>query len=214
MKRCCFFKDVKFNENFCFFFFGEVIKNIFIAKYCDFETFTFVANKLREENRMIRIKNMLICGLVLSFFIVGCGQKEEQPEYAGQKAKEEASQIKESMAKQSEKIKAEGSKIIEQAKSKAESMKDDTASIIKGLIAKAKTLLDQGKFKEAIVPAQDVLTNYDSDSQEAKGIIAKAKEKLKAMVTEKTKEELEATTTEKVEGLKGDLTDKLKGFGK
>jgi len=157
---------------------------------------------------------MLICGLVISFFIVGCGQKEDQPEYAGQQAKEEASQMEESMAKQAEEIAAEGSKVIEQAKSKAESMKEKTASIIKELIAKARTLLDQGKFKEAIVPAQDVLTNYDSDSQEAKGIIAKAKEKLKAMATEKAKEELETTATEKAEGLKGNITDKLKGFGK
>ena len=162
---------------------------------------------------MIRIKSTLICGLVLSFFI-GCGQKEEQPEYAGQQAKEQASQIKESMAKQAEEIKAEGSKIIEQARSEAESMKEKTASIIKELITRANTLLDQGKFKEAIVLAQDVLTNYDSDSQEAKGIIAKAKEKLEAMVTEKTKEEVETTATEKVEGLKGDITNKLKGFGK
>lgn len=128
---------------------------------------------------------MLIYGLILSFFIVGCGQKEEQPESVGQ-----------------------------EARSEAESMKEKTASIIKELITKANTLLDQGKFKEAIVPVQDVLTNYDSDSQEAKGIIAKAKEKLKAMVTEKTKEELETTATEKVEDLKGDITDKLKGFGK
>jgi Flp pilus assembly protein TadD len=163
---------------------------------------------------MIKIANMLICGLALSFIIIGCGQKEDQPEYAEQQAEQEASQIKESMAKQAEEMAAKGSKIIDQAKPEAESTKDKTASIIKGLIAKAKTLLDQGKFKEAIVPAQDVLTNYDSDSQEAKGIIAKAKEKLKAMVTEKTKEELETTATEKAEGLKGDITDKLKGFGK
>ncbi len=163
---------------------------------------------------MIMIKNFLICGLVLGFIIVGCGQKEDQPEYAGQQAKEEASQIKESMAKPAEEMAAKGSKIIDPARSEAESMKDKTASIIKELIDKAKTLLDQGKFKEAIVPAQDVLTNYDSDSQEAKGIIAKAKEKLKAMVTEKAKEDLGAGTTEKAEDLKGDITDKLKGFGK
>ena len=162
---------------------------------------------------MIRIKNMLICGLVLSFFIVGCGQKEEQPEYAEQQAEQEASQIQESMTKQAEEMAAKGSKIIDQAEPVAESTKDKTASTIKDLIAKAKTLLDQGKFKEAIASAQDVLTNYDSDSQEAKGIIAKAKEKLKAMVTEKAKEDLEATTTEKAEGLKGEITDKLKSFG-
>ena len=53
---------------------------------------------------MIRIKRMLICGLVISFFIVGCGQKEEQPEYTGQQAKEEASQIKESIAKPAEEM--------------------------------------------------------------------------------------------------------------
>ena len=73
---------------------------------------------------MIRIKNMLIGGLILSFFIVGCGQKEEQSEYAGQQANEDASQIKESMAKQAEEIKAEAGKIVEQARSEAESMKD------------------------------------------------------------------------------------------
>ncbi len=150
---------------------------------------------------MIKIKNMLICGLVLSFIIIGCGQKEDQPEYADQQAEQEASQIKESMAKQAEEMAVKGSKIIDQAKPEAESTKDKTASIIKELIAKAKTLLDQGKFKEAIATAQDVLTNYDSDSQEAKSIIAKAKEKLKA------------AATEKAEGFKGDITDKLKGFG-
>ncbi len=162
---------------------------------------------------MIKIKNMFICGLVISFFIVGCGQKEESPEYVGEQAKEEASQIKESMEEQAEEIEAEGSKIVEQVKSKAESMKDESASITKELITKANTLLDQGKYKEAIATSQDVLTNYDSDSQEAKGIIAKAKEKLEAMVTEITKEELDTSATEKVEGLKGDMTDKLKLFG-
>ena len=163
---------------------------------------------------MITIKNILLLGLVSCFLVVGCGQKQEQPETPETQTKQEMSQIKESMAKQAEEIKAEGSKITEQAKSEAESTKDETASIIKELIAKARALLDQGKFKEAIVPAQDVLTNYDSDSQEAKGIIAKAKEKLEAMATEKSKEELETTATEKVEGHKGDITDKLKGFGK
>ncbi len=150
---------------------------------------------------MIKIKNMLICGLALSFIIIGCGQKEDQPEYAEQQAEQEASQIKESMAKQAEEMAVKGSKIIDQAEPVAESTKDKTASIVKGLIAKAKTLLDQGKFKEAIASAQDVLTNHDSDSQEAKSIIAKAKEKLTA------------AATEKAEGLKGEITDTLKGFG-
>jgi hypothetical protein len=49
----------------------------------------FITNKLREGNRMIRIKTILIFGLALSFIIVGCGQKEEQPEYAEQQVKKE-----------------------------------------------------------------------------------------------------------------------------
>ncbi len=164
--------------------------------------FILITNKLKGRgNRMLRIRNMLICGLVLSFIIIGCGQKEEQPEYAEPQVKEEASQIKESIAKPAEEMAAKGSKIIEQAKSDTELAKDKTASIIKELIAKANTLLNQGKFEEAIAAAQDVLNNHDSDSQEAKDIITKAKEKLKAIATEK------------IEGIKGDVTDKLKGFG-
>ncbi len=38
---------------------------------------------------MLRIKTILIFGLALSFIIVGCGQKEEQPEYAEQQVKKE-----------------------------------------------------------------------------------------------------------------------------
>ena len=47
-------------------------------------------------------------------------------------------------------------------------------------------------------------------------VTEKAKEELETIATEKAKEELETTVTdtEKVEGLKGDITDKLKGFGK
>ena len=75
--------------------------------------------------------------------------------------------------------------------------------------------MTKASLRKLLSSAQDVLTNYDSDSQEAKGIIAKAKEKLKAIATEKNKEELETTEPQKkLEGLKGDMTDKLKGFGK
>ena len=83
-------------------------------------------------------------------------------------------------------------------------------------------------MEAAIVPAQNVLDNYDSDSQEAWNIITKAKEKLKAMaeaiaekakeqlgsaVSEETHEELEAATTEKVKDIKDSISNKLKGFG-
>jgi len=29
-------------------------------------------------------KNILVCGLVVGFFIVGCGQDQESPKYAGE----------------------------------------------------------------------------------------------------------------------------------
>ncbi|MHC4267096.1 MAG: hypothetical protein ACYSTS_01400 [Planctomycetota bacterium] len=177
---------------------------------------------------MISIKNILLLGLVSCFLVVGCGQKQEQSEKAGTQAEQEMSQIKDTITKQAEEIKAKGSEIIEKAKSEAELMKEKTAATINELIAKANSLLEQGKFNEAIVPAQDVLDNYDSDSQEAKGIIAKAQEKLKAMaesvaekakeqletsLTEGTHEEIEATTTENIKDLKDNISDKLKGFG-
>ena len=103
---------------------------------------------------------------------------------------------------------------LEEKSTKIGLMKDKTASIVKDLINKAKALFDQGKFEESIAAAQDVLSNHDSDSQEAKGIIAKAKEKLKELLAEQAKGKLETTTaTDKAEDLKDDLTDKLKSFG-
>jgi hypothetical protein len=178
---------------------------------------------------MRKIENILLLGLLSSFLVVGCGQKQEQSEKSGEQAKHEMSQIKETITKQAEGMAAKGSEIIEKAKSEAELMKEKTAATVKELIAKANSLLEQGKFKEAIDPAQDVLDNYDSDSQEARGIISKAKEKLKAMaeaiaakakeqlesaVSEESHEELEATTTEKVKDIKDDISNKLKGLGK
>lgn len=173
---------------------------------------------------MIRVRNVLVFGLLSSLVLVGCGQKQEQSGHSEQEAKQEMSQLKESVTKQAEEMAAKGSKIIDQAKSEAGAMKEKTASIIKELIAKARTLLDQGKFNEAVVPAQEVLNNYDSDSAEAKGIIATATEKLKAMAekakeklntaaTGKTQEDLKSTATEKAEDIKSGITDKLKSFG-
>ena len=109
------------------------------------------------------------------------------------------SQIKDTITKQADEIATKGSEVIEKAKSEAELMKEQTAATVKELTAKANSLLEQGKFKEAIIPAQNVLDNYDSDSQEAKGIITKAKEKLKAMVeavSEKAKEQLGTDVSE------------------
>lgn len=185
-------------------------------------------------------KNVLICGLMLGFFIVGCGQNQESPKHAGEgdsviekgskMVEQEVSQIKESIAKQADEM-------IDKTKVEAEAIKDKTTAITKELIASAYTLLDQGKYAEAISSAQNVLSNYNSASQEAKGIITKAKEKLQAMAeakarevleaaaaekaketleseaAEKAREVQEATVTEKAESIKDDLTKKLKSFG-
>ena len=103
---------------------------------------------------------------------------------------------------------------LEEKSTTISSMKDKASSIVKDLINKAKALFDQGKFKESIAAAQDILSNHDSDSQEAKDIITKAKEKLKEVFAEQTKDKLQTTTaTDKAEDLKDNLTDKLKSFG-
>ncbi len=178
---------------------------------------------------MIRTKNILLFGLVTCFLVVGCGQKQEQSEKAGTQTEQEMFQTKDTLTKQAEETAAKGSNIIEKAKSEAELIKENTVTTtVKKLIAKANSLLEQGKFDEAIVPAQNVLDNYDSDSQEAKGIITKAKEKLMAMaeaiakkakeqlgsaVSEETHEELESTTTEKAKDIKDSISNKLKGLG-
>ena len=159
---------------------------------------------------MISIENVLIGGLVISLFVAGCGKKQEQTGYVEtkveegkkiiQQEKQEAAQIKESVTKQAEEKVTKSEP--EKAQSEATSAKNKTGTIVKELIAKAKALLDKGEYEEAGSVAQDVLKNYDSESQEAKNIIAVVTEKLKAMATEKS-EEL-------TKGLKG----KLEGLGK
>ncbi len=164
-------------------------------------------------------KNVFICGLMLGFFIVGCGQDQERPDYAEtkdsviekgsslmdegkkslQQAEHEALRIKESMEKQANEIASKGGKMIDQAKTKAESIKNDTEAAIVELITNAKSFLDQGKFNEAIASAKEVLTDYDSNFQKAKDIITTATEKLKVIATEKAKEALEATAALKSE---------------
>ncbi len=177
---------------------------------------------------MKRIKNILLLGLVICLFTLGCGQNQEQPEKAVTQTEQEISHTKDAITKHADDVVAQGGDIVEKAKSEAELMKEKTAATIKEIIANAYSLLEQGKFNDAIVSAQNVLNDYDSDSQEAKGIIAKAKEKLQAMaeaVAEKAKEqlgsalsedthkELEETTTEKAKDIKNIISNKLKDLG-
>ncbi len=113
----------------------------------------------------------------------------------------------------SNKIEAVTQNQTDEVTDKVDSMTDETSSTKEGLIEKAQTLLDQGKYKESIAAAQEVLSNYDSDSPEAMDIISKAKEKLKGLVTEKAKAEIEAATSEKVEALGNSISNILNEDG-
>lgn len=159
---------------------------------------------------MTRIENVLIGGLVISLFVAGCGKKQEQAGYVEtkveegakiiQQEKQEATQVQESVTKQAEEKAAKSEP--EKVPSEAEAAKAKAESIVKELIAKARALLDKGEYEQAGTVAQDVLKNYDSESQEAKDIIAVVTEKLKAMAKEKG------------EGLTKDMKGKLEGLGK
>ncbi len=182
---------------------------------------------------MLNMKCVLIFGLALAFFIVGCGQDQgtqtsgpaskqvdsilDEGKKMARQAQQEASQLKDSLVKQASEI------------------KDNTTAIVTDLITNAKNYLDKGRFTDAITSAQEVLTNYDADFQQAKDIITTATKKMKAVVAEKTKaamdaaaaikaneeidkttadaekeaEILKSTTTEEIESLRSGLTDKL-----
>ncbi|MBT6047083.1 MAG: hypothetical protein HOG49_09700, partial [Candidatus Scalindua sp.] len=153
---------------------------------------------------MLNMKNVLIFGLILSFFIVGCGQDQGQPtsesvsEQTGsmldegkkmiQQAEQEALQLKETVVKQAGEI-----------ADKAGAIKDNTAAIVADLIANANTSLNMGRFNDAISSAKEVLTNYDGNSQKAKDIITTATEKMKTMIAEKAKAAIDAAAALKAE---------------
>jgi hypothetical protein len=210
-------------------------------------------------------KNVLICGLVVGLFIVGCGQDQEPPKYAGEgdteiekgskmmqqseaetRASARASAEAELEARVAAEIAAEAraeARIEARVEAETETnvrvepeaeveleaevearakavVRAETRARAEGgirsregkrafiIIDSAYRLLDQGKYTEAISSAQNVLDNYDSDSQEARSIITKAKEKLQATAEAKAGELLEASATEK-----DDLTNKLKSLG-
>lgn len=113
-----------------------------------------------------------------------------------EKAKEEASRIMESVAEHIEEVATRSSEMVEEVKPKLKTIRDEPASTVRELIDKARELFDRGRFKEAIGTAQDILSKYDSVSQEARDIIARAKEKLKTLVTEESDEEFKGRKSE------------------
>ncbi len=80
-----------------------------------------------------------------------------------------------------EKAAAETEKAQQQAQAQADSLQVK----IKELIAKAKSYLQDGNYDQAIKVAQQVLTNFDPSSSEAKSIIQQAKDGLAKLAQEK-----------------------------
>lgn len=101
----------------------------------------------------------------------------------------------------------------EEKNNNIDSLESKTSSIVKELIEKARMLFDQGKYKESIIAAEDVLNNHDSDSQEAMDIISMAKEKLKELASEQTKAVIDSSASEELEEHKEGITDKLMDLG-
>lgn len=184
------------------------------------------------------MKKILIPGLALAFFIVGCGQDQGQQtnksvsEQTGralddtkqmiQQAEQKATQLKETMTSQANEIAAKGNEMLDKARSDAVAIKDDTTAIIEDLVANARAALDKGRLNEAISAAQTILTNYDANSQKAKDVITAATEKLKTILAEKIKEVLdgaaalkdeedfgESTTEKEAEQLKSTATEQI-----
>ncbi len=93
---------------------------------------------------MLKIKNILFIGLISCFLLVGCGQKQEQSEVTETQAKQEISQIKDTITTQANEIVTKGSEVIEKAKSESRLMEERTAATVKELIAKANSFIEQG----------------------------------------------------------------------
>ncbi len=92
-------------------------------------------------------------------------------------------------------------KDVNNTKLELASQTEVVASKVKELVVKAKDFLNDGKYEEAMKVAQNILSNFDSESTEAKGIIEQAKIKVK-----------EAAQA-KLEIAQKDLVNKIPSFG-
>jgi len=99
--------------------------------------------------------------------------------------KREAREVAKSAEQELDKAAAETDKAQQQAQAQADSLQ----AKIKDLIAKAKAYLDDGNYEQAIKIAQQVLTNFDPGSSEARGIVQQAKDGLKKLAQKKLSED-------------------------
>ncbi|MCB9747438.1 MAG: hypothetical protein H6755_03425 [Candidatus Omnitrophica bacterium] len=151
----------------------------------------------------MKLNRNLLPLIMLSVLMVACDQAKKQEPTAGEKlggfvekTEKEASSIKASMEQKME----QGTSMMKEAGQEVEAAKDSMMGKLKELIEKAKNFLADGNYEEALSAAQSALA-IDSNSQEAKDIIAQAKEKIQAMAGEKLND------------LKTGIGDKFKGFG-
>ncbi len=95
-------------------------------------------------------------------------------------------------------LKTEAKAAQNEVQAKANALKSEMAEIL----SKAKELLNSGNYQEAISAAQNILSNFDSNSSEAKGIIEQAKVKIQELAQDK------------IDSVKDNLTGKIPSFGK
>ena len=99
---------------------------------------------------------------------------------------------------------ANASEAIENAKAK-QSVEEQAQYLIK----EANAFVNSQQFDEAIKAAKHVLAKLDTESQEAQGIIEKAKAEIEKLAKEKAEE-----MKSKAEDMKKDMKDKMGGLGK
>lgn len=106
-----------------------------------------------------------------------------------------------SATKQTDEFAKQAKKEVRNVQKEFLSKADQAKAQVQELTANANALLDEGNYRQAMEAAQNILSNFDSESTEAKGIIAKAQAKIK-----------EAAQT-KLGTVKEDLASKIPNLG-
>ena len=143
---------------------------------------------------MLNMKNVLIFGLALAFFIVGCGQDQGQ-------------QTSESVSEQAGTTPDEGKSMIDAAaaeKAALEAAAAEEAEAVLEAVAAEKAALEAAAAEKA----EAVLEAAAAEKAALEAAVAE-----KAEAAEKEAEALDSTTTEKIESLKSDLSDQLNSLG-
>jgi 3',5'-cyclic AMP phosphodiesterase CpdA len=130
------------------------------------------------------IRNSLVLAIILGLVVIGIGYAETENVSMTETTTEEA---------------AVEATPVEAAIAEAD-MLITTPEKVSYLLEKANAFYTSEQFQEAVDVAQYVLDSLDAESQEAKDLVAKAKEALAGMVTEKI-EDTAAAVQDTTEGV-------------